>query len=138
MSIKRLLQTLVIAATILASLTAARLAATQQLPKSKEARDARMKWWREARFGMFIHWGVCAVPAGTYKGKRVGGGEWILRNFKIPLAEYKEFAKQFNPVKYDPDAWAALAEAAGMKYMVITSLTGDPFHDRIDELRLHF
>ena len=66
--------------------------------------DKRMAWFREARFGMFIHWGVYAVPAGTYKGKRIGGiGEWIMNRAKIPVAEYKAFAKDFNPVKYDPD-----------------------------------
>ena len=129
MSVKRLSQILVIAATILASPTAARPAAAQQPAESKEARDARMKWWREARFGMFIHWGVYSVPAGTYKGQpmKSHGGEWILHDDKIPLSEYREFAKQFNPVKYDPEAWAALAEAAGMKYIVITSKHHDGF-----------
>jgi hypothetical protein len=89
-------------------------------------RDARMKWWREARFGMFIHWGVYSVPAGTYKGKRIGGiGEWIMNDGKIPVAEYKQFARQFNPVRYDPDAWVRLAQEAGMKYIVITSKRHD-------------
>ena len=69
MSVKRLLQTLVIEATILASLMAVRPVAAQQPPESKEARDARMSWWREARFGMFIHWGVYAVPAGHLQGQ---------------------------------------------------------------------
>jgi alpha-L-fucosidase len=127
MSFKRLSQILIIAVTSLVALVAIGLAATQEPAESKEARDARMSWWREARFGMFIHWGVYSVPAGTYKGKQVGGGEWILRNSKIPLAEYKEFAKQFNPVKYDPEAWATLAEAAGMKYIVITAKHHDGF-----------
>ena len=91
-------------------------------------RDARLAWWREARFGMFIHWGVYAVPAGTYQDKPVGGiGEWILRNAKIPVAEYKAYAQQFNPVKYDPDAWARLAKKAGMKYIVITAKHHDGF-----------
>lgn len=96
--------------------------------ETKEQRDARMKWWREARFGMFIHWGVYSVPAGTYKGKRIGSiGEWIMHNAKIPVAEYKEFAKQFNPVKYDPEQWVLLAKEAGMKYIVITSKHHDGF-----------
>jgi alpha-L-fucosidase len=91
-------------------------------------RDARMAWWRQARFGMFIHWGVYAVPAGTYKGKHIKGiGEWIMNQGRIPVAEYKEFAKQFNPVKYDPDAWVRLAKEAGMKYIVITSKHHDGF-----------
>lgn len=96
--------------------------------ETKEQRDARMKWWREARFGMFIHWGVYSVPAGTYKGQQIGGiGEWIMNSAKIPVAEYRAFAQQFNPVKYDPDAWVRLAKEAGMKYIVITSKHHDGF-----------
>ncbi len=91
-------------------------------------RDARMKWWREARFGMFIHWGVYSVPGGIYKGQEIPSiGEWIMHNAKIPVAEYKAFAKQFNPVRYDPDAWVRLAKEAGMKYIVITSKHHDGF-----------
>ena len=91
-------------------------------------RDARMKWWREARFGMFIHWGVYSVPAGTYKGKQVKGiGEWIMNRGKIPVAEYRAFAKEFNPVKYNADEWVRTAKDAGMKYIVITSKHHDGF-----------
>lgn len=87
-----------------------------------------MKWWREARFGMFIHWGVYAVPAGTYKGQRFDHiGEWIMLDGRIPVAEYRAYARDFNPVKYDPAAWAQLAKDAGMKYMVITSKHHDGF-----------
>lgn len=96
--------------------------------ETKAQRDARMAWWRDARFGMFIHWGVYAVPAGTYDGKQIPGiGEWIMNRGKIPVARYKEYAKQFNPVKYDPDAWVRLAKEAGMKYIVITSKHHDGF-----------
>ena len=96
-----------------------------QSPLSK---DERMKWWREARFGMFIHWGVYSVPAGTYKGEQIPGiGEWIMLRAKIPVAEYKEYAAQFNPVKYNPDEWVRLAKEAGMKYIVITSKHHDGF-----------
>jgi len=91
-------------------------------------RDARMAWWRDAKFGMFIHWGVYAVPAGIFDGKPVGDiGEWIMFNGKIPVARYREYAKDFNPVKYDPAAWAALAKEAGMRYMVITAKHHDGF-----------
>lgn len=91
-------------------------------------RDARMEWWREARFGMFIHWGVYAVPAGTYNGKQIGGiGEWIMNRGKIPMAEYQAYAKDFNPVKYNADEWVRLAKEAGMKYIVITSKHHDGF-----------
>ena len=115
MSMKAVPQILVALCAILAAPIAAHRVAAQEPPaESKEARDARMKWWREARFGMFIHWGVYSVPAGTYKGQQVKGiGEWIMLRAKIPLAEYREFARQFNPVKYDPDAWAALAKRRG-------------------------
>jgi alpha-L-fucosidase len=91
-------------------------------------RDARMGWWREAKFGMFIHWGIYAIPAGTYEGKPVAGiGEWIMKNGKIPVATYRAYAKNFNPTKYDPKSWAALAQEAGMRYMVITSKHHDGF-----------
>ncbi len=91
-------------------------------------KDARMKWWREARFGMFIHWGVYAVPAGTYNGKQIPGiGEWIMNRGKIPMAEYQAYAKQFNPVKYNADEWVRMAKDAGMKYIVITSKHHDGF-----------
>ena len=102
-------------------------------PYAKETpaqHDARMQWWRDARFGMFIHWGVYSVPAGTYKGEKIwGNGEWIMNGVtgKIPVAVYKDFAKQFNPVKYDPDAWVRLAKEAGMKYIVITAKHHDGF-----------
>jgi len=95
---------------------------------SLQNEDDRMKWWREARFGLFIHWGVYAVPAGVYKGEEISGiGEWIMQRAKIPVAEYAEYAKEFNPVKYDPDAWVRLAKEAGMKYLVITSKHHDGF-----------
>lgn len=91
-------------------------------------RDARLKWWRDARFGMFIHWGLYAVPAGTWQGKQIPGiGEWIMNRGKIPVADYAKFAGQFNPVKYDADAWVRLAKEAGMKYIVITSKHHDGF-----------
>jgi alpha-L-fucosidase len=100
----------------------------QPPPETPDQRAARMQWWRDAKFGLFIHWGVYAVPAGTYHGKPVPNiGEWIMRTAEIPVAEYRGFARQFNPVKYDPEAWAAVAQEAGMKYIVITSKHHDGF-----------
>ena len=91
-------------------------------------RDQRMKWWREARFGMFIHWGLYAVPAGEYKGQRSTRiGEWIMEWANIPRADYEKFAAQFNPVKFNAAEWVGLAKAAGMKYIVITSKHHDGF-----------
>nr|WP_121271968.1 alpha-L-fucosidase [Pedobacter schmidteae] len=92
-------------------------------------KDERMAWWREAKFGMFIHWGVYAQFAGVYKGHEQlrGGAEWIMNRSKIPVAEYQEMAKSFNPVKYDPDAWVRMAKDAGMKYIVITAKHHDGF-----------
>lgn len=91
-------------------------------------KDERMDWWREARFGMFIHWGVYSLPAGTWDGRQIGGiGEWIMNRAKIPVADYQRMAKDFNPVKYDPDAWVRIARDAGMKYIVITSKHHDGF-----------
>ena len=88
----------------------------------------RMEWWREARFGMFIHWGVYAVPAGTFRGQKINRiGEWIMNRGKIPVTEYQAFAKQFNPILYNPEAWVKAAKDAGMKYIVITAKHHDGF-----------
>src|SRR4029077_13080166 len=96
--------------------------------ETKDAHDARMAWWREARFGMFIHWGLYAIPAGTWNGKKVEGiGEWILHYAKIPVADYEPLAKQFDPVRFNADAWARIAADAGGKDVVITSKHHDGF-----------
>ena len=96
--------------------------------ETTQEKDARLKWWREARFGMFVHWGVYSVPAGTYNGHQIPGiGEWIMNQGKIPMAEYQGYAKQFDPVKFNADEWVKLARDAGMKYIVITSKHHDGF-----------
>ena len=98
------------------------------LPAQTLSRDQRMQWWREARFGMFIHWGVYAQLAGVYDGHEIGhAAEWIMNRGKIPVAQYHAAASQFNPVKYDPDAWVRMAKEAGMKYIVITAKHHDGF-----------
>jgi alpha-L-fucosidase len=92
------------------------------------AKEKRLEWFREAKYGMFIHWGLYAVPAGDWQGQRcLGLGEWLMNRCKVPVREYEQLAKQFNPVKYDPDAWVQLAQDAGMKYIVITSKHHDGF-----------
>src|SRR5437016_749729 len=79
--------------------------------------DQRMKWWREARFGMFIHWGVYSVPAGVWKGEQSKHiGEWLMLDYKIPVEEYAALAQQFNPVKFDARKIVRAAKDAGMKY----------------------
>jgi alpha-L-fucosidase len=95
---------------------------------SPEARDARLAWFKEAKYGMFIHWGLYAIPAGEWKGQRCPGlGEWIMNRCKIPVKEYEQLAKQFNPLDFNADAWVQLAQDAGMKYIVITSKHHDGF-----------
>ncbi len=122
---------LVLAAALVLAGSVARSADVSPDPYANETpaqRDARMKWWREARFGMFIHWGVYSVPAGIYKGQEVRGiGEWIMNRGKIPVAEYRAFAREFNPVKFNADDWVRLTKNAGMKYIVITSKHHDGF-----------
>jgi len=108
----------------------ATVAAAAEAPDLKDdpLTSPRTAWFREAKFGMFIHWGVYAVPAGVYKGQEVPGiGEWIMANAKIPVPEYEKFAAQFNPVKFDAKEWVRVAKDAGMKYMVITSKHHDGF-----------
>lgn len=92
-------------------------------------KEERMGWWREAKFGMFIHWGVYAQFAGVYNGHEQlrGGAEWIMNRSKIPVAEYQAMAKNFNPVKYNPEAWVKMAKDAGMKYIIITAKHHDGF-----------
>ena len=77
-----------------------------------------MAWWREAKFGLFVHWGLYAIPA---------DGEWHMRNHKTPFAEYSKLAEQFNPIKFNADEWMQIAQDAGMKYMIFTTKHHDGF-----------
>ncbi len=99
---------------------------SEQWPDARQ--DARLDWFRDARFGMFIHWGLYALPAGEWQGQAIPGiGEWIMLRARIPVAEYERLAERFNPVKFDAEAWASLAAQAGAKYLVITAKHHDGF-----------
>lgn len=92
------------------------------------SQDAKMKWFREAKFGLFIHWGLYAIPAGEWKGQAIPGiGEWIMNRARIPVKEYEQLATQFNPTQFNAEAWVQMAQDAGMKYIVITSKHHDGF-----------
>ncbi|MEA2068067.1 MAG: alpha-L-fucosidase, partial [Verrucomicrobiota bacterium] len=88
----------------------------------------KLGWWREARFGLFIHWGLYSIPAGIWKGREVPGlGEQILRFGEIPMSEYEKLAAEFNPINFDADAIVRLAVDSGMKYLVVTAKHHDGF-----------
>ena len=91
---------------------------TIKVEETKEERDKRMAWWREAGFGMFIHWGPYAV---------LERDAWAMHSERIPVKKYRQIAKQFNPIKFNADSWVKMARDAGMKYIVITSKHHDGF-----------
>ena len=104
-------------ATLLAQPSAAE-SSNSEANEQSEQRDARMAWWRDARFGMFVHWGIYAVPA---------HGEWYMNNGQVPRDTYAEYAGQFDPTNFNAGQWAKIAKAAGVKYVVITSKHHDGF-----------
>ncbi len=99
---------------------------TAPIAETPAERDARMAWFRDARFGLFIHWGLYAVPEGRWNGRDTHG-EWIRTTAQIPLDTYDAFRTQFDPKSFDPRAWAALAREAGMNYVTITTKHHDGF-----------
>ena len=99
---------------------------TAQESASKDKAESRMDWFRQAKFGMFIHWGVYSMAAGEWNGE-TDHAEWLQLTAKIPLAEYTEYAKDFNPKKFDADRWVKIVKDAGMQYLVITSKHHDGF-----------
>jgi alpha-L-fucosidase len=91
-------------------------------------RERRLEWFREAKYGLFIHWGLYAIPAGEWNGRAVPGlGEWIMFRTPVPVGEYEQLASRFKPVKFNADDWVRLAKDVGMKYIVITSKHHDGF-----------
>ena len=84
---------------------------------NEEEYRKRMEWYVDARFGMFLHWGLYAIPA---------RGEWMRSFEKVTDEEYQKYFNEFNPVDYDPKKWARMAKEAGMKYMVLTAGPGAP------------
>ena len=85
---------------------------------NEEEYRKRMEWYVDARFGMFLHWGLYAIPA---------RGEWMRSFEKVTDEEYQKYFNEFNPVDYDPKKWARMAKEAGMKYMVLTAKHHDGF-----------
>jgi len=108
---------------------------TDHVPAGKIAQvdatdEQRLDWFRDAKFGMFIHWGPYSELAGEWNGRQVPVGteaEWIMKQLKIPVSEYRKLAHQLNPVRFDAHQWVRLAKATGMKYIVITAKHHDGF-----------
>jgi alpha-L-fucosidase len=109
--------------------------------REEAARAARLTWFDEAKYGLFINWGLYAIPAGEWKGKPVEGiGEWIMNRAKIPVKEYEQLAAQFNPGRFNADEWAQLAVDAGMKYVVYDCKHHDGFamyRSRVSPYNVH-
>ena len=100
-------------------------------------REQYLDWFKDSKFGMFIHWGPYSNLAGEWNGKQVPVGsnaEWIMKNLKIPVTEYRELAREMNPVEFNAREWVELAKSTGMKYIVITAKHHDGFamfHSRV-------
>lgn len=109
-----------LAASMLAS---AGIAIAQPAAETPAQFAKRTKWWREARFGMFIHWGIYAVPADSHNG----AAEWHFSNSQMQVKDYEKYAPQFNPVRFNAAQWVRMAKSAGMKYIVITTKHHDGF-----------
>ena len=129
---KQIIKFFAIPTLLLAALPSLTMAQSKDEPtkgtESVEARDARMKWWREGKFGMFVHWGVYSTTGGLYNGTKLpSSAEWMMCRGKIPIAEYEQYAANFDPTKFDADKFVGLAKQAGMTYLVITAKHHDGF-----------
>ena len=109
----------------------------------QSAQEDRLKWFKDAKFGMVIHWGPYSRLGGEWNGKKEPPGhsisEWIMKDFKIPVREYRDLAHQMNPVKFDAHEWVRLAKATGMKYIIITAKHHDGFamyHSKVSKYNI--
>src|SRR5688572_16783661 len=115
---KRLLALLVPPVVSLVAAAFPRVATAQATDAIPAERAAARQWYRDAKFGLFVHWGVYS---------QLGQGEWVMQNREIPVGTYEWLASAFNPVKFDAREWVSIAKAAGMKYITITSRHHDGF-----------
>lgn len=101
----------------------------------------RMAWFREAKYGLFLHWGLYAIPAGEWRGRPVRpSSEWIMAHARIPVREYEQLARQFDPTEFNAEQWVTLAQQAGMRYIVYTAKHGDGFamyHSRVSRYNIY-
>ena len=105
------------------------LSAVPQIHETEAERDERMQWFRDAKFGMFVHWGPCSVGQKEIGWGREANRPWDINRHGPRTADpvYDNYYQQFNPVKYDADAWARFAKESGMKYMVLITKHHDGF-----------
>ncbi len=116
------------------------LSQVPQLHETTEQRDARMQWFRDAKFGMFIHWGPCTVGDREIGWGRKANRPWDINGQQTPRTtdlDYDNYFKRFNPVKFDADGWVRLAQEAGMKYMVLIAKHHDGFSQFDSKLTEH-
>ncbi|HEU0179884.1 MAG TPA: alpha-L-fucosidase [Blastocatellia bacterium] len=115
--VRALFVCLIITAACLPAVAPENSIAQSQYQPTSENMEAR-RWFQDAKFGLFVHWGVYSV---------LGDGEWVMNNRKMPISEYEKLPERFNPTEFDPAEWVAMAKAAGMKYITITSKHHDGF-----------
>ena len=100
----------------------------------------KYEWFKSAKFGMMVHWGLYCLPAGEWKGQRMDYiGEWIQSKYRIPNAEYHQLARVFNPILFNADEWVSLAQDAGMNYIVVTAKHHEGFamyHSKVDSFNI--